>query len=89
MIVADDKQSLQITGNGDVLEPHDGIIGEHVSFPSCSDALWMQCSSQLALMHSGLSCAAIGSGGAFALAAARALIEVDGLDAATIGKFAL
>ena len=28
MIVADDKQSLQITGNGDVLEPHDGIIGE-------------------------------------------------------------
>ena len=27
MIVADDKQSLQITGNGDVLEPHDGIIG--------------------------------------------------------------
>lgn len=27
MIVADAKQSLQITGNGDVLEPHDGIIG--------------------------------------------------------------
>jgi hypothetical protein len=28
MIVADGKHSLQITGNGDVLEPHDGIIGE-------------------------------------------------------------
>jgi len=28
MIVADGKQSLQITGNGDVLEPHDGVIGE-------------------------------------------------------------
>lgn len=28
MVVADDKQSLTITGNGDVLEPHDGIIGE-------------------------------------------------------------
>ena len=33
MIVADDKQSLQITGNGDVLEPHDGIIGERVLLP--------------------------------------------------------
>ena len=27
MVVADAKQSLTITGNGDVLEPHDGIIG--------------------------------------------------------------
>lgn len=27
MVVADSKQSLTITGNGDVLEPHDGIIG--------------------------------------------------------------
>ncbi len=25
-MVADRHQSLQITGNGDVLEPHDGII---------------------------------------------------------------
>ena len=33
MIVADDKQSLQITGNGDVLEPHDGIIGERMLLP--------------------------------------------------------
>ncbi len=32
MVVADDKQSLTITGNGDVLEPHDGIIGEQLSF---------------------------------------------------------
>ena len=27
MIVADAKQSLTITGNGDILEPHDGIVG--------------------------------------------------------------
>ena len=27
MVVADAEQSLTITGNGDVLEPHDGIIG--------------------------------------------------------------
>jgi hypothetical protein len=27
MVVADETHSLQITGNGDVLEPHDGIIG--------------------------------------------------------------
>lgn len=42
MAVADQKISLVLTGNGDVLEPEDGLIG-------------------------------IGSGGAFALAAARAL----------------
>lgn len=52
-MVADANQSLQITGNGDVLEPHDGII-------------------------------AIGSGSPFALAAARALIDMPGLDAAEI-----
>ena len=53
-MVADRHLSLQITGNGDVLEPHDGII-------------------------------AIGSGSPYALAAARALIDVPGLDATTIG----
>ena len=31
MVVADKKQSLTITGNGDVLEPNDGIIGEQPS----------------------------------------------------------
>ncbi len=46
MIVADDKQSLQITGNGDVLEPEHGAI-------------------------------AIGSGGNYAFAAARALMDSD------------
>ncbi len=53
MAVADRDASLILSGNGDVLEPEDGIIG-------------------------------IGSGGSFALAAARALIDVDGLDAETI-----
>ncbi|MCB1481965.1 MAG: ATP-dependent protease subunit HslV [Rhodobiaceae bacterium] len=46
MIVADDKVSLVVSGNGDVLEPEDGII-------------------------------AIGSGGNYALAAARALAGTD------------
>ena len=53
MAEADRKVSLVLTGNGDVLEPEDGLIG-------------------------------IGSGGSFALAAARALVDVDGLDAETI-----
>mmetsp|Transcript_42735 Transcript_42735/g.109400 ORF Transcript_42735/g.109400 Transcript_42735/m.109400 type:complete len:233 (-) Transcript_42735:16-714(-) len=58
MVVADHSISLQVTGNGDVLEPHDDII-------------------------------AIGSGGNFALAAARALIDVPGMDAETIAKKAM
>jgi ATP-dependent HslUV protease subunit HslV len=58
LIVADRHQSLQITGNGDVLEPHDGII-------------------------------AIGSGSPYALAAARALIDLPGMDALSIGESAL
>lgn len=55
MIVADAKESLQITGTGDVLSPHDGII-------------------------------AIGSGGSYAGAAARALQGVEGMDALTIAQ---
>ena len=55
MAVADKSVSLTLTGNGDVLEPEDGLIG-------------------------------IGSGGPYALAAARALIEVDDLDAETIAR---
>ena len=58
LIVADKEQSLQITGTGDVLEPHDGII-------------------------------AIGSGSPYALAAARALVDVPGLDALTIAHKAM
>lgn len=46
MAVADKDVSLVLTGNGDVLEPEDGLIG-------------------------------IGSGGSFALSAARALIDTD------------
>lgn len=58
LIVADKQQSLQITGTGDVLEPHDGII-------------------------------AIGSGSPYALAAARALIDVPGMTAFDIAKKAM
>lgn len=58
MAVADIDVSLVVTGNGDVLEPEDGIIG-------------------------------IGSGGTFALAAARALIDVEGLTAEAIARRAM
>jgi ATP-dependent HslUV protease subunit HslV len=58
MAVADAEVSLVITGNGDVLEPDDGLIG-------------------------------IGSGGAFALAAARGLADVEGLAAEEIARRAM
>ena len=58
MAVADKSVSLIISGNGDVLEPEDAIIG-------------------------------IGSGGPFALAAARALIDQPGLDAEAIALKAM
>lgn len=55
MIVVDKNISLVLTGNGDVLEPEDGIAG-------------------------------IGSGGNYALAAARALSEIENLSAEEIVK---
>jgi ATP-dependent HslUV protease subunit HslV len=55
MIVIDKNVSLVLTGNGDVLEPEDGIIG-------------------------------IGSGGNYALSAARALASVDELSVEEIVK---
>ena len=58
MIVADKDVSLTLTGNGDVLEPEDQLIG-------------------------------IGSGGSFALAAARALIDREDMDAEAIGRRAM
>lgn len=58
MAVADGTVSLVLTGNGDVLEPEDGLIG-------------------------------IGSGGNYALAAARALIDIDAMDAETIARRAM
>ena len=58
MAVADKQVSLILSGNGDVLEPEDGIIG-------------------------------IGSGGPYALAAARALIVVPGLDAEAVARKAM
>ena len=58
MAVCDKDTALILTGNGDVVEPEDGIIG-------------------------------IGSGGNYALAAARALIDDDKMDAETIAQKAL
>lgn len=58
MAVADRDHSLILSGNGDVLEPEDGLIG-------------------------------IGSGGGYALAAARALLGVPGLDAEAIARRAM
>ena len=58
MAVADSSVSLVLTGNGDVLEPEDGLIG-------------------------------IGSGGSFALAAARALIGQESMEADEIARRAM
>ena len=58
MAVADTSVSLVLSGNGDVLEPEDGLIG-------------------------------IGSGGPYALAAARAMIDRDDLTAEEIARRAL
>ena len=58
MAVADKDRSFTLTGNGDVLEPDDGLI-------------------------------AIGSGGSYALAAARALIEMPDLGAEEVARRAM
>ena len=58
MAVADAEVSLLLSGNGDVLEPDDGLIG-------------------------------IGSGGPFALAAARALIDLEDMTAEAIARKAM
>ena len=58
MIVADDKNTFLISGNGDLIEPDDGLIG-------------------------------IGSGGAYALAAARALSKFTDLSAREIAQEAM
>jgi ATP-dependent HslUV protease subunit HslV len=58
MAVVDAEVSLLLSGNGDVLEPDDGLIG-------------------------------IGSGGPFALSAARALVDLDGMSAEAIARKAM
>jgi len=58
LLVADQNISLELTGNGDVLESHDGVLG-------------------------------IGSGSPYAIAAARALLEVDSLTAEDVAKKAM
>jgi len=58
LVVADERTSLLLSGNGDVIEPDDGLL-------------------------------AIGSGGPYALSAARALLKHTDLDAAGIAEEAL
>jgi ATP-dependent HslUV protease subunit HslV len=58
MAVADKDRTFTLTGNGDVLEPEDGVVG-------------------------------IGSGGNYALSAARALMTIDGLSAEEIARRAM
>jgi ATP-dependent HslUV protease subunit HslV len=58
MIVADDKTTFLIAGNGDLIEPDDGIVS-------------------------------IGSGGPYALAAARALLKYTSLSAREIAEEAM
>merc|ERR1719231_1706517 len=58
LVVTDGEVSFTLTGNGDVIEPVDGIIG-------------------------------IGSGGTYALAAARALIDQPNMDSLAIAEKAM
>ncbi len=58
MVVADNDESLVLTGTGDVLEPDGGVVG-------------------------------IGSGGNYALAAARALMDNEDMDAETVARRAM
>lgn len=58
LVVADEKSSFLLSGNGDVIAPDDGVL-------------------------------AIGSGGSYALAAARALLKNTQMSAADIAKEAL
>ena len=58
LIVADKSVTLQVTGNGDVIDPPQGVC-------------------------------AIGSGGSYALAAARALIDREDLDAEQVARRAM
>src|SRR5258708_29567003 len=58
LVVADDKSSFLLSGNGDVIAPDDGVL-------------------------------AIGSGGSYALAAARALLQHTQLSAGEVAKAAL
>ena len=58
LLVADKKASFEITGNGDVLESHDGVLG-------------------------------VGSGSNFAIAAARAQMDNEGLGAEEVAKKAM
>lgn len=58
LLVLDDKSTFLLSGNGDLIEPDDGII-------------------------------AIGSGGAYALAAAKALVRYSDLEASAIAENSL
>ncbi len=91
MIVADKDISLQVSGNGDVLEPHDGILGRLACSLAQANAhapYRLACTG-IPIMPDNAACCiipiAIGSGGNFALAAARALIDIPGMDAEAIG----
>lgn len=119
VVVADAETALEVTGNGDVLEPNDGIIGMTWTIRLCIDCMLCAChcapvsrlphthTHTYTYIHAGVTLAlrdqkpnvtrarfclrhhrrtAIGSGSAYALAAARALSQVEGLDAMEIGK---
>lgn len=58
LLVCDKNTSFEITGNGDVLESHDGVLG-------------------------------VGSGSNFAMAAARALMNIPELSAEDVAKKAM
>ena len=85
LLVADKNVSFELTGNGDVLEPKDGIMGER-GIPSEAGGR-VACSRpppDLTSLRIG-----IGSGGPYALAAARALSDLPEMDAVQIAQMAM
>ncbi len=102
MIVADKNISLTLTGNGDVVEPHDGIIavgsGGNFAPPFLRSCYSLNVTHlPFSFVHSFIHesnllvvivvvAAAAAFLGSFALACARGLIDVPGLDAEAIAR---
>lgn len=93
MVVANQDHLLTLTGNGDVLESDDGVVGAHLQYRRCQRTPLPACllltRARVRAHLSPLPPVGIGSGGPFAACAARALMTVDGLTAEEIARRAM
>lgn len=114
LLVADATTTLTVSGNGDVLEPHDGVmaIGQLLAYSAtsrwrenalccrcyrsgkarCCTASWLFAMLLPELINRWLLAIVIllaGSGGGFAVAAARALVDVPSMEAEAIAQKAM